>query len=67
MSMHCVCTLPSLTSGTQPLYVIDGVPVATDKYSFMNVSNPLSNINQDDIESIDVLKDASAVALYGSR
>ena len=57
----------SLTSGTQPLYVIDGVPVATDKYSSMNVSNPLSNINQDDIESIDVLKDASAAALYGSR
>lgn len=57
----------SITSGTQPLYVVDGVPVANDSYSSMNVSNPLANINQADIESISVLKDAAAAALYGSR
>lgn len=57
----------SITSGTQPLYVVDGIPVATDSYSGMNVSNPLACINQADIESINVLKDASAAALYGSR
>jgi TonB-linked SusC/RagA family outer membrane protein len=57
----------SITSGTQPLYVVDGIPVATDSYSSMNVSNPLANINAADIASIDVLKDASAAALYGSR
>ena len=57
----------SITSGTQPLYVVDGVPIANETYSGMNLSNPLGDINPNDIESIDVLKDASAAALYGSR
>lgn len=57
----------SITSGTQPLYVVDGVVIANDDYSNMGISNPLATINANDIESIDVLKDASAAALYGSR
>lgn len=56
----------SIRENTGPLYVIDGFPIGlagtgSDDY------NPLSNINSEDIESIDVLKDASATAIYGSR
>ncbi|WP_231590638.1 SusC/RagA family TonB-linked outer membrane protein [Hymenobacter terrenus] len=54
----------SASSGTsnEPLFVIDGFPV-----SGSGVGNPLNTINPNDIESIDVLKDASATAIYGSR
>ncbi len=55
----------SLRSGTQPLYVLDGFLL--DNSSTGVASNPLSFLNPNDIESIDVLKDASATALYGSR
>ncbi len=55
----------SLRSGTQPLYVLDGFLL--DNSSTGIASNPLSFLNPNDIESIDVLKDASATALYGSR
>ena len=55
----------SLRSGTQPLYVIDGFLL--DNSSTGLPSNPLSFLNPNDIESIDVLKDASAAAVYGSR
>ncbi|MFN3997351.1 SusC/RagA family TonB-linked outer membrane protein [Algoriphagus sp.] len=55
----------SLRSGTQPLYVIDGFLL--DNSSTGVATNPLSFLNPNDIESIDVLKDASATALYGSR
>ncbi|MFH5834306.1 SusC/RagA family TonB-linked outer membrane protein [Halalkalibaculum sp. DA3122] len=51
-------------AGSQPLYVIDGFPISG---SSSVVSNPLSNIPAEDIESITVLKDASATAIYGSR
>ena len=57
----------------QPLWVIDGVPVATNTSTITvntgsgTESNPLSGINPSDIESIDVLKDASATAIYGAR
>lgn len=44
--------------GSSPLYVVDGVKIMTDG---------LGNINPDDFESIDVLKDASATAIYGAR
>ena len=47
-----------------PLYVIDNVPVANDNTGGRNV---LATINQNDIESVTVLKDASATAIYGSR
>lgn len=55
----------SLTANSSPLIVIDGVPV--DNTTPAGVSNPLSLINPNDIESFTVLKDASATAIYGSR
>ncbi|MEO9571550.1 MAG: SusC/RagA family TonB-linked outer membrane protein [Polaribacter sp.] len=56
----------SLSGDNQPLWVIDGVPQYADTSSG-GVNNPLSNLNLDDIKSIDILKDASATAVYGSR
>jgi len=55
----------SLRSGTQPLYVLDGFLL--DNSDTGIASNPLNFLNPNDIASIDVLKDASATALYGSR
>lgn len=55
----------SLRSGTTPLYVIDGF--ALDNSGTGVATNPLNFINPQDIESIDVLKDASAAAIYGAR
>ncbi len=55
----------SLRSGTQPLYVIDGFLLDNSSQGFD--TNPLNFLNPNDIESIDVLKDASATAVYGSR
>lgn len=55
----------SLRSGTQPLYVVDGFLL--DNSSTGVDTNPLNFLNPNDIESIDVLKDASATAVYGSR
>lgn len=55
----------SLNGTNDPLIVIDGVPLATSGIG--GVANPLSLINPNDIESITVLKDASAAAIYGSR
>ena len=65
----------SINASNSPLYVIDGVPVAFDESSFQTASsrqtrsanNPLNMINVADIKSIDILKDASATAIYGSR
>lgn len=61
----------SLNSGTQPLYVIDGMPVNSDtdamSSSDNNMVDPMASINPADIESITVLKDAAATAIYGSR
>ncbi|RPD37894.1 SusC/RagA family TonB-linked outer membrane protein [Chitinophaga barathri] len=61
----------SIQGGNEPLYVIDGFPVYNNPVSAGILSgtpvNPLANINPSDIESIDVLKDASATAIYGSR
>lgn len=50
-------------NNNQPLYVIDGVPTFMEDTGI----NPLINISPNDIESIDVLKDAAATAIYGSR
>ncbi|HYF68485.1 MAG TPA: TonB-dependent receptor [Ohtaekwangia sp.] len=55
----------SLRSGTQPLYVVDGFLLDNSSQGFD--TNPLNFLNPNDIESIDVLKDASATAVYGSR
>jgi TonB-linked SusC/RagA family outer membrane protein len=60
--------------GNQPLYVIDGVPYASDAIGSFYTSSatprqtsPINSINPGDIESIEVLKDADATAIYGSR
>ena len=55
----------SLNASNNPLIVIDGV--AMDHNGVQGLSNPLSMINPQDIESFNVLKDASAAAIYGSR
>lgn len=63
----------SFASSTEPLYVIDGIPFSTARTpanaatAVEQTVNPLSNINPADIESVEVLKDASSTAIYGSR
>ena len=58
----------SVTAGNEPLYVIDGIPVITaDLSSNGATTNPLSDINTNDIESIEILKDASSAAIYGAQ
>ncbi|WP_317171081.1 SusC/RagA family TonB-linked outer membrane protein [Hymenobacter caeli] len=58
----------SISGNTQPLYVVDGVPVVSDNLSSTSAAtNPIADINPNDIESISVLKDAAATAIYGSR
>lgn len=66
----------SIASGNDPFYVIDGVPFISDPLSSSITSvgilgfpgaSPLNSINPNDIESIEVLKDADATAIYGSR
>lgn len=62
----------SLNSGNSPLYVVDGVPVESSSISSLNGSenfglNPLEDIDPNDIESVEVLKDAASTAIYGSR
>lgn len=55
----------SLSASNDPLYVIDGVPL--DGGGVSGMRNPLNTINPNDIESVSILKDASATAIYGSR
>ncbi|GAB3241295.1 TonB-dependent receptor [Hymenobacter seoulensis] len=63
----------SFSGGTEPLYVIDGIPftspapTGSSSEAQRQTTNALSYINPQDIESIEVLKDASATAIYGSR
>lgn len=58
----------SISASSQPLYVVDGIPVTTnDQSTYGGETNPLTDINPNDIESIEVLKDASAGAIFGSR
>ena len=65
----------SVLGGNQPLYVVDGVPITNDDIGNGSASgagatparNPLNFLNPNDIASMDVLKDASATAIYGSR
>jgi TonB-linked SusC/RagA family outer membrane protein len=62
-------------AGNQPLYIVDGLPFSTESLGNIALSgsimggvlNPLNSINPSDIESIEVLKDADATAIYGSR
>lgn len=66
----------SIRSGSTPLFVVDGVPLSNDAVSASSpnvglgntqAKNPLNFLNTSDIESITVLKDASAAAIYGAR
>lgn len=63
----------SINSSNAPLYVVDGMLIDGDGISFddagsvTRIQNPLADLNSNDIESIEVLKDASATAIYGSR
>ncbi len=62
----------SLNSGNGPLYVVDGIPIETTSTSLLNVDdehglNPLSYLSPNDIESLEVLKDAASSSIYGSR
>ncbi len=61
----------SISAGNQPLVVVDGIPLTTGNFGQVGFSgqgiDALSDINPSDIESITVLKDASAAAIYGAR
>lgn len=61
----------SLSGSSQPLFVVDGVPINTGSYTAIGtggqLTNALSDINPNDIESMEVLKDAASAAIYGSR
>jgi TonB-linked SusC/RagA family outer membrane protein len=60
----------SITAGNEPLYVIDGHPITGGGGGTGTIpagTNPMNNINPNNIESIDILKDASATAIYGSQ
>ncbi|KLT63799.1 TonB-dependent receptor [Pedobacter sp. BMA] len=57
----------SISSGADPLYVVDGMVIISSGSSSVASVNPLGDINPDDIQSVDVLKDGAATAIYGSR
>ncbi|MDR0537950.1 MAG: TonB-dependent receptor [Tannerellaceae bacterium] len=58
----------TISSGSDPLVVIDGVPVNSGQNASLNaLYNPLGDINPNDIQSIEILKDGAATAIYGSR
>lgn len=61
----------SLSASNQPLYVVDGVPLVREDYSQIDVGGQdvtaVTGLNPDEIESLTVLKDAAAAAIYGSR
>jgi TonB-linked SusC/RagA family outer membrane protein len=63
--------ITSIGASSQPLFVIDGIPVVARNNSALNQNiqpvNPIADLNPNDIESINILKDASAAAIYGSR
>ena len=58
----------SISAGSQPLYVLDGIPLINANESNNGAAtNPLLTLSPNEIESIDILKDASSAAIYGSR
>jgi TonB-dependent starch-binding outer membrane protein SusC len=60
--------IASISSSQEPLYVIDGMPLINDDESVSQAPiNPLISLNPNDIESIEILKDASSAAIYGAR
>lgn len=63
--------IASISASGDPLYVVDGIPISQDYFMSDNRggmnNNPLATINPNDIESIEILKDAAATGIYGSR
>ncbi|OHT47378.1 SusC/RagA family TonB-linked outer membrane protein [Flavobacterium tructae] len=59
--------IASISSGTDPLIVVDGMPILSGDIGGSANTNGLADINPDDIESFDILKDGAATAIYGSR
>ena len=57
----------SFSNERSPLVIVDGVPITTGNLAIVGNSNAIGDINPSDIETIDVLKDGSATAIYGSR
>ncbi|WP_245738657.1 SusC/RagA family TonB-linked outer membrane protein [Pedobacter rhizosphaerae] len=58
----------SVTAGSEPLYIVDGIPITSgDLSSTTAPTSALADLNTNDIESIEVLKDAAASAIYGAR
>ena len=61
----------SISAAGDPLYIVDGIPISQDYFINGNNggfnNNPLATLNPNDIESIEILKDAAATAIYGSR
>lgn len=57
----------SITAGTEPMYIVDGVQLNSDQPGSRTSTNAMAYINPNDIESIEVLKDAAAAAIYGSQ
>ena len=57
----------SINAGNDPLYIVDGVQVSSGGLSGQGSQNALASINPNDIESIEVLKDAAAAAIYGAQ
>ncbi|MHC2992049.1 TonB-dependent receptor [Pontibacter sp. HJ8] len=57
----------SISSGTSPLIVVDGVPSVSGNTGGFTSANALADINPNDIESMEILKDGAATAIYGSR
>jgi len=63
--------IASVSAGGDPLYVVDGIPITQDQFLGGNSggmnTNPLATINPNDIASVELLKDAAATGIYGSR
>ncbi len=61
----------SISASNQPLYVVDGVPLIRDEFSQLGLGGQditaVTGLNPDEIENIDILKDAASAAIYGSR
>ncbi len=57
----------SINADDEPLYIVDGVPISFNQESELTDRNPLNAINPNDIESIEVLKDAASAAIYGAQ
>ncbi len=57
----------SISAGTDPLYIVDGIQISNDDEGNVASTNPLSSISPQEIQSIEVLKDAAATSIYGSQ